>query len=206
MSKERGSELSRRPQKSRSNSKQKATGPTSALPTDPKSKIDTTFMEITAKGFKSKKGKKLKKKKEVVLCNYQNLDNSRFFQETSASKSPSTLTLGKAESHMDFSGNVKNVEKGVKVWIELLEKMDFRKTMEPEFKPIDTMKADLEKCQAFKKNIDFSQSENVELYDTNRVKGGGEADFFYHGSTLTIPSVRIQHINFRNESATPSVS
>ncbi|CAL2028468.1 unnamed protein product [Caenorhabditis brenneri] len=181
-SRERSSEMSRRrPRPPRSPSKPKLPGgPAGGSPSaEAKSKID--LMEVTAKGIKKEKkeekrssGKKKKEEKETTQA---------------PQKTSSALTLRRADSILEVSGNSKNVEKAVKSWMETIEKPDFKKTFETAYTVIDTIKVEIEKCQAFKKYMDYCQSENVELLDANRVKGNGEADFFFHGSVLTVPSV-----------------
>uniref|UniRef100_A0A1I7UZS2 Tyrosine-protein phosphatase domain-containing protein n=1 Tax=Caenorhabditis tropicalis TaxID=1561998 RepID=A0A1I7UZS2_9PELO len=167
-SRERSTELSRRPRAHRSPSKSKVSGGSPSA--DTKSKID--LMEVTAKGIKTEKKKSDKKKKK----------------ETTPQKSPSTLALRRADSVMEASGNARNVEKAVKSWMDHLEKPDFKKTTEATFASLDAIRVEMEKCQVFKKNLDLCQSENVELLDANRVKGN-DGDFFYHGSILQMPTV-----------------
>ncbi|EFP12367.1 hypothetical protein CRE_29478 [Caenorhabditis remanei] len=184
MSRERGSEMSRRPRRpSRSASKTKVSGgnkeggsPNASAET--KSKID--LLEVTAKGIKSKESKEKKssgeKKKEK-----QNIPTP--------TKTPSTMALRRTDSQMEVSQNNRCVEKQMKIWIDSLEKMDIRKVLETEYEGIEKMKADAEKCQVFEKKLDQCSSESIELLDANRVKGGGEdKDFFYHGSVLNCPT------------------
>lgn len=191
-SRERSSEMSRRPARNRSPSKSNKAGgttapqgPTQSASAESKSKID--LMEVTAKGIRSKKDQKEKRSSDKKKNKEKEKDKEK--DNLTPTKTPSTMTLRKADSLMELSQNSKVVEKTMKAWMEIFEKSDYKKTIETDFKPIDLMKVEVEKCLVFKKNVDFCQSENVELLDANRVKGNGEADFFYHGSVLNLAPI-----------------
>ncbi|ULU14181.1 hypothetical protein L3Y34_016599 [Caenorhabditis briggsae] len=184
-SRERSSEMSRRPSRQhRSPSKGKQTTPSGTPSASAESKSRIDLMEVTAKGVKEKtkekqrtsdKNKKKKNEKETTIA---------------PSKSPSTPGLRRADSLMELSQNSKVVEKAVRTWLETIGKEDFmKKTLDSEYKSLDAIKVDMDKCQAFKKNIDLCQSENIEVLDANRVKGNGEADFFYHASVLNLAPI-----------------
>lgn len=177
MSRERSSEMSKRRSRplSRSQSKTKVSGGSPSAPPETKSKVDV--LEVSAKGVEQENKEKKtsgKKKKEK--------ENPPALTKTSSS-----TALRSTESRLEVSGNGRIVEKTMKTWMEALEKNDWKKTIENEYKTIDKMEVDMTKCQSFEKNMELCQSEDVGLLDSNRVKGGGEADFFYHGSVLPIP-------------------
>lgn len=189
LSRERSTENSRGKRVSRSPSKTKVTpdpAQTGSAPT--RTKPDPC--EVTAKGFRSKKETKEKEKKVVKE---KKKEKEKEEPSINLSKSPSTNALKTVESQMDVVVHNQKVEKGVKAWLAILEKCDFKKAFDSDFEPIDRFKVDPEKCQVFKKHLDMCQSENAEVLDANRVKAG-EEEFFYHGSVITMPNVSGERI------------
>ncbi|CAI2314150.1 unnamed protein product [Caenorhabditis sp. 36 PRJEB53466] len=181
-SREKSAERSKGKRVSRSNSKSKLSAQSSK----------NELAEVTAKAYKKEtKEKKQTKKKESAERSASNEQSSKVVTLT---KSPSLIGLRSAESQMDAFIQKEKVERGTKCWMEQLEKIDLKSTLDKEFQQVERMKVEANKCTAFEKNSDLCQSDNTELLDANRVKNGDAADFFYHGSIITIPNIPMKVI------------
>uniref|UniRef100_A0A8R1DFT5 Uncharacterized protein n=1 Tax=Caenorhabditis japonica TaxID=281687 RepID=A0A8R1DFT5_CAEJA len=146
--------------------------------------VDLT--EVTAKAYRKEKEKKSSREKRSAKKRGRKEEESSANEavKIAPSKTPSCNMIGPAPSQIDSTHNQK-VEKGVQKWVEAFAKIDFKKVLDQDFKPIIAMDPDLAKCTVFDKNREWCQSDNLELLDANRVKLD-DTDFFYHGSIVRL--------------------